>query len=60
MRAQGYPEAVIGPYCGCLHREVARDSRAEEAEAILRAGGQAPPWLVAVTERCAAEVAPPS
>jgi hypothetical protein len=57
MRAQGYPEAVIGPYCGCLHEEVARDSRLEEAETILRAGGQAPAWLVAVTERCAAKVA---
>jgi hypothetical protein len=57
MRAQNYPDAVIAPYCGCLHREVARDSRAEETEAILRAGGQAPPWLVAVAERCAAEVA---
>ena len=60
MRAQGYPEAVIGPYCGCLHREVAQDRRLEETEAILRSGGQAPEWLVKVTERCAAEVAPPS
>jgi|Tabmets5t2r1_1033131.scaffolds.fasta_scaffold04141_2 hypothetical protein len=60
MRAQGYPEAVIEPYCGCLHDEVAGDSRMEEAEATLRSGGQAPAWLVAVTERCAAKVAPPS
>jgi hypothetical protein len=60
LREQGYPEAVIAPYCGCLHREIAGDSRMEEAEAILRSGGQAPAWLIAVTERCAAEVAPPS
>jgi hypothetical protein len=57
MREQGYPEAVIEPYCGCLHDEVTGDSRMEEAEAILRSGGQPPAWLVAVTERCAAKVA---
>jgi hypothetical protein len=57
-RANGAPEAVIPPYCGCLYTGLVRDGRMEEAEAALRAGGRPPAWVVSLAERCAEEVAP--
>jgi hypothetical protein len=57
-RANGAPEAVIRPYCGCLYSGLVRDGRMDEAEAVLRAGGQPPAWVVSLAERCAAQAAP--
>lgn len=57
-RANGAPEAVIRPYCGCLYTGLVRDGRMEEAEAVLRDGGRPPAWVVSLAERCAAEAAP--
>jgi hypothetical protein len=56
-RANGAPEAVIGPYCACVYTGLARDGRMDEAEAVFRAGGRPPGWVVSLAERCAAEVA---
>jgi hypothetical protein len=56
-RASGAPEAVIGPYCACVYTRLVQDGRMGEAEAVYRAGGQPPAWVVSLAERCAAEAA---